>query len=123
MITLVPNTAAQTLRLTLDEGRTYYSTAFTHYLLVIIREGDNMSLAQVPTIVIDNTRITELTVTTVGLTTPGVYGYYVYGQNSDSNLDPTDATVVGEVERGSLKLSDSTNIFNAQSITLTPDFR
>lgn len=120
---LIPNTASQTLRLTLDEGRTYYETAFTDYLLILIREGDNTTLAQVPTIAIDNTRITQLTVTTVGLTTSGRYAYYVYGQNSDSNLDPIDSSVVGLVEEGIIMLSDSTDYFNAPAITFTQDFR
>lgn len=126
MNVLIPNTANQTLRLTLDEGRTYFATAFTHYLLIIVREENSATgttLAQVPTIVIDNTRITQLTVTTVGLTTPGLYAYYVYGQNSGSNLDPDDSDVVGLVEKGTIKLSDSEQVFNAPDITFTPDFR
>jgi hypothetical protein len=126
MNVLVPNTATQTLRLTLDEGRTYFETAFTDYLLIIKREENSDSgttLAQVPVVVIDNTRITQLTVTTVGLTTPGLYAYYVYGQNSDSNLDPDDSSVVGLVEKGTITLSDSTQYFNAPAITFTPDYR
>lgn len=123
---LLPNTASQTLRLTLDEGRTYFQDAFTHYLLVIKREenSDNgMQLAQVPVIVSDNTRITQLTVTTIGLTTTGLYAYYVYGQNSATNLDPLHSSVVGLVEKGTIKLFETDNTFNAPEITFTEDFK
>ena len=90
MVYLNTNTAAQTLRLSLDEARQYYSTAFTDYLLLIYHEENSNvgnSIAQVPPIVVENQRYTELTVTTIGLTLPGRYRYDVYGQNSNSNTD------------------------------------
>jgi beta-glucanase (GH16 family) len=40
------------------------------------------------------------------LTESGLYTYTIYGQNSDSNLDPTDASVVGVCEIGPCKVSD-----------------
>lgn len=100
---LLTNTADQVIRLTLDEGRQYYSEAFTDYLLILTREENSNSgldLAQVPVITADNQRITTLTITTVPLITPGRYRYDVYGQNSDSNLDPENAVVVGLLEQG-----------------------
>jgi hypothetical protein len=60
----------------------------------------NNRLAQVATIVSENERNTELTVTTVGLEYSGDYFYTVYGQNSASNTNPLNAVVVGEVEQG-----------------------
>lgn len=101
---LNPNQANQTLHLTLSEGRQYFTTAFTHYLMVLQLEDNgtasNNQLAQVLTVVSENTRDTEVTLTTVGLTIEGQYFYKVYGQNSASNLDPTNAAVVGLVESG-----------------------
>jgi len=124
MIYLNTNTAGQTLRLSLDEARQYYSTAFTDYLLLIYHEENSNvgnSIAQVPPIVVENQRYTELTVTTVGLTLPGRYRYDVYGQNSNSNTDPNDASVVGICERGYLYLNDSGVYFDVPTITIQDD--
>ena len=41
MVYLNTNTANQTLRLTLDEARQYFSTAFTHYLLILTHEENS----------------------------------------------------------------------------------
>ena len=124
MVYLNTNTANQTLRLTLDEARQYYATAFTDYLLIISHEENSNvgnTLAQVPTIVNENQRATTLTVTTATLTLPGRYRYEVYGQNSNSNLDPTDASVVGICERGYLYLNDSGIYYDVPAITITDD--
>ena len=118
------NTSNQTLRLTLDEGRQYFSTAFTHYLLVITHEENSTTgtdLAQVPQIVAENQRITTLNVTTVGLTLVGRYRYEVYGQNSPSNLNPSDDSVVGLVEIGWLDLVDATQYYDIPTITIQDD--
>jgi len=124
MVYLNTNTAGQTLRLSLDESRQYYSTAFTDYLLLIYHEENSNvgnSIAQVPPIVVENQRYTELTVTTIGLTLPGRYRYDVYGQNSNSNTDPNDASVVGLCERGYLYLNDSGVYFDVPTITIQDD--
>jgi magnesium-transporting ATPase (P-type) len=115
MIYLPVNTANQTIYLSLDEARQYYATAFTHYLIVLTHEENSTvgdSLAQVATIVNENVRITQLSVTTVGLTLAGRYRYEVYGQNSAVNINPTNAAVVGIVERGYVVLTDNTTWFD-----------
>jgi hypothetical protein len=118
---LVTNTANQTLRLTLDEARQYYAETFTHYLLIITHEenseGGN-ALAQVATIILENQRITTLQVTTVGLTLPGRYRYEVYGQNSSSNLIPTNASVVGLCEKGLIQLTNNTEYYDVPTINI-----
>lgn len=118
------NTSNQTLRLTLDEGRQYFSTAFTHYLLVLTHEENSTTgtdLAQVPQIVAENQRITTLNVTTVGLTLVGRYRYEAYGQNSPTNLNPSDDSVVGLVEIGWLDLVDATEYYDVPNITIQDD--
>lgn len=120
MIKLQPDTANQTAYFTLDEGRQYYADTFTHYLLIIKREENSafgQDLAQVPTIVEDNARYTQLTLTTVGLDSGGFYEYKVYGQNSSSNLDPTDEVVVGLVERGTVLIETPTIFVNVTANT------
>ena len=124
MVYLQANTGSQSLRLSLDEARQYYSTAFTDYLLIISHEENSNvgnTLAQVPTILNENQRFTELDVTTVTLTLPGRYRYEVYGQNSVSNLDPTDPVVVGICERGYLYLNDSGIYYDVPSINIQDD--
>jgi hypothetical protein len=124
MINLIANTADQIVYLTLDEGRQYYATAFTDYLLILTREENSNTgdtLAQIPTIVSESARATKLLLTTVGLTQTGRYRYEVYGQNSDSNLDPTDASVVGQVEMGLCIFTDSTVYFEELDLTIPDD--
>jgi hypothetical protein len=60
-------------------------------------------------------------VSTVGLTLAGRYRYEVYGQNSAVNIIPTNAAVVGLVERGYLVLQDNTTWFDVPSITIPND--
>jgi hypothetical protein len=116
MVYLNFDEADQTAYFTLDEGRQYYSTAFTHYLCVLCF-GDGttaqatIDLAQVLNVVNENQRVTEVTMTTEGLNVPGSYSYYIYGQNSSSNIDPTNAAVVGLVEQGTLIVRDPQEYF------------
>ena len=124
MIYLPVNTANQTIYLSLDEARQYYATAFTHYLIVLTHEENSTagdSLAQVATIVNENVRITQLTITTVGLTLAGRYRYEVYGQNSAVNTNPSNAAVVGIVERGYFVLTDNQQYYDVPSTSISND--
>jgi len=124
MIYLNTNTANQQVYLSLDEARQYYSTAFTHYLIILTHEENSTTgndLAQVATIVNETVRVTQLTITTVGLTLAGRYRYVVYGQNSSSNTNPTNAAVVGIVERGYAVLNDNTSWFDVPINTIPND--
>jgi cytochrome c-type biogenesis protein CcmE len=78
-------------------------------------------LAQVVEVINENERVTKIRLTTVGLVDAGKYKYDVYGQNSNSNLDPTNASVVGLVERGSMILQDGTIYFDVSSPTIPVD--
>ena len=121
---LTTNQAGQIMRLALDESRQYFATAFTHYLLILTHEENSTTgtdLAQVPTIVNENQRITTLAVTTVGLTLAGRYRYYVYGQNSASNTNPNDASVVGLCRIGWAVMSDATTFYDIPNITINDD--
>jgi magnesium-transporting ATPase (P-type) len=124
MIYLNVNQANQTIYLSLDEARQYYSTAFTNYLFILTHEENSTTgnkLAQVAVIANENVRITQLTVTTVGLTLAGRYRYEVYGQNSAVNTNPTNAAVVGIVERGYVVLQDNTQWFDVPTDTIPND--
>jgi len=114
----------QTLYLTLDEARQYYSTPFTHYLFILRHEENSdagVYLAQVLDVIAENQRITQLLVDTTGLTLTGRYRYDVYGQNSASNLNPSDASVVGLCEQGLCQLSDGTSFYTVPDIDINND--
>ncbi len=124
MIYLTTNTANQQVYLSLDEARQYYSTAFTNYLIILTHEENSTTgndLAQVATIVSESVRVTHLTITTIGLTLAGRYRYEVYGQNSAVNTNPTNAAVVGIVERGYAVLNDNTSWFDVPINTIPND--
>jgi hypothetical protein len=121
MVYLNTNTANQYAWLSLDEGRAYFNVAFTNYLLVLTYEMTGEKLAQVLDVVMESQRVTKIRLTTVGLVDAGKYKYEVYGQNSDDNLDPLNASVVGLVERGSMILQDGTIYFDVSTATIPVD--
>jgi hypothetical protein len=124
MIYLTTNTASQTIYLSLDEARQYFANAYTHYLIVITREENSTTgeeISQVAVIANENARITQLTITTVGLTLAGRYRYEVYGQNSAVNIVPTNAAVVGIVERGYMVLTDNEIFYDVPVVTINND--
>jgi hypothetical protein len=121
MVYLNTNTANQYAWLSLDEGRAYFNVAFTHYLLVMTYEMTGEQLAQVVEVINENERVTKIRLTTVGLVDAGRYHYEVYGQNSSSNIDPTNASVVGLIEKGLIILQDGTIFFDVSSPTIPVD--
>jgi len=121
MVYLNTNTANQYAWLSLDEGRAYFNVAFTHYLLVLTYEMTGEKLAQVVTVINENERVTKIRLTTVGLLDAGRYHYEVYGQNSSSNINPTNASVVGLVEKGLMILQDGTIYFDVSTPTIPVD--
>lgn len=121
---LTTNQAGQILRLSLNESRQYFATAFTHYLLILTHEENSTTgtdLAQVATIFNENQRITTLIVTTVPLDLSGRYRYEVYGQNSAVNLNPNDESVVGLCRIGWLDMTDNAIYYDVPSITINDD--
>ena len=124
MIYLQANTADQSLYLTLDEARQYFSTAFTHYLLIVTHEENSAAgvyLAQVLNVVNESQRVTHVLVDTTGLTQIGRYRYAVYGQNSSTNVDPSNASVVGECEQGLCTITDGTQYYDVPTINIDDD--
>ena len=123
MVYLLPNTANQSLYLSLYEGR-YTLADFTHYMLSIIREENSetgVKLNQVPTVITDGSGYSHITVTTSTLTQAGRYRYVVYGQNSSSNIDDEDASIVGIVEIGYLELTDNGTYYDVVETTTAND--
>ena len=126
---LQTNTASQTLLLSLEEG-VLLLPSFTDYLLVIQNETTLEIFAVIPTLISTNERITTLSISTnaddaingsILITDGGRYNYVIYGQNSSTNLDPTDSDVVGEIKRGYIEFNTLTQYFDQPSLTIPND--
>ena len=128
MITLAPNSSEeQFIYLTLQEAKKDFDS-FTHYLVIFTSMASQDTFAMVDNVDADNARYTKLSVYTnqplgtagrVYLTQSGQYTYDVYGQNSSTNLSPSDASVEGLIERGTLTVTGETG-YDIPSISI-PD--
>ena len=79
------------------------------------------SFAQVVDILSENERISKLQVTTENISKSGRYHLEVYGQNSTTNLDPSDASVVGLVERGIAFISTDAVYYDVSNPSIPTD--
>jgi hypothetical protein len=131
MIYLLKNTAAQLLYLTLKEGELLLANPYTHYLLQLTNEQTLQKLYAIPTKIAENDRYTTIQIGTNANTPtaasllinyPARFSYVIYGQNSSTNLDPTNAAVVGVIEKGYLIVEDvSTPRFTEPNLTIDND--
>jgi len=128
MITLLPNSSTeQFFYLTLQEAKKDFD-AFTNYLVEFRSLASEEEFYFIADVVTDNARYTKISINTdadqptaghILLTESGQYSYRVWGQNSTTNLDPTDATVVAMIERGTLTVTGETG-YTIPSISI-PD--
>jgi len=131
MIYLLKNTAAQLLYLSLKEGELLLANTYTHYLLELTNEQTLEKLYAIPTQIAQNDRYTTIQIGTNANTPtaasllinyPARFSYIVYGQNSSSNLDPTDAVVEGVIQIGYLIVEDlTTPRFTEPNLTIDSD--
>lgn len=131
MIYLLKNTAAQLLYLTLKEGELLLANSYTHYLLELTNEQTLQKLYAIPTQIAQNDRYTTIQIGTNANTPtaasllinyPARFSYIVYGQNSSTNLDPTNAVVEGVIEKGYLIVEDiSTPRWTEPDLTIDND--
>ena len=112
MIHLLPNSATNTVNVTPFEARKFLS-AFTDYLLELTNQATQEKHYAVPVLTYDNERYTQFdlptnsdTLNAMLITESGLYTYKIWGQNSATNLDPADASVVGICEVGPCRVSD-----------------
>ena len=126
---LQTNTASQTLLLSLEEG-VLLLPSFTDYLLILQNEITLKLFAVIPSVIDTNERITTLSISTdvddavngsILITDGGRYNYIIYGQNSNSNLDPADADVVGEIKRGYIEFNTLTAYYDQPTLTIPND--
>ena len=129
---LQTNTASQTLLLNLKSGSLLFATTYTDYLVVIQNETTLENFYVIPSTISENDRITSLAISTndddptngsILVVDGGRYNFIVYGQNSDENLDPTSADVVGEVNRGFIQFETVVNYYNQPNIVIPNDIQ
>jgi hypothetical protein len=127
---LQTNTASQTLLLSLKEGVLLFDTTYTNYLLVIQNEITLETYYVIPTQISENDRVTTLAISTnddnptngsIYVVNGGRYNFIIYGQNSDTNLDPQNAVVVGEIKRGFIQMETLVNYFDQPNIIIPSD--
>jgi len=128
MITLLPNSSTeQFFYLTLQEAKKDFDT-FTNYLVEFRSLSSEEEFYFIADVVTDNARYTKISINTdadqptaghILLTESGQYSYRVWGQNSTTNLDPTDSRVVAMIERGTLTVTGETG-YTIPSISI-PD--
>lgn len=131
MIYLLKNTAAQLLYLTLKEGELLLANPYTHYLLELTNEQTLEKLYAIPLQIANNDRYTTIQIGTNANTPlaasllinyPARFSYIVYGQNSSTNLDPTNAVVEGVIQMGYLIVEDiTTPRFTEPNLTIDSD--
>lgn len=115
MITLNGSTVgAQTFVATLQQAKAWLTLPITHYLFKVTNMTSKEIYFFIANVTADNLRYTEVsfefatddpTAGKVKITERGLFYYKVYGQNSATNLDPLNATVAGEVNRGTMRIT------------------
>jgi hypothetical protein len=112
MIRLLPNKAAQSMYLSPFQARKYLLT-FTQYLMEIKSMATSKTYTVILAVSADNSRYTLAKIGThqdraisgdIKIEDTGLYTFTIYGQNSSSNLDPKNATVVGKCQQGIVQI-------------------
>ena len=129
MIRLIPNTASQYMYLTLRES-VKYLPAFTNYLVELKNIMSEEKYYFIAVLGVDTSRYSRVDVGldvddavngSIQITEAGQYKYTVYGQNSATNLDPADVSVIGIVEVGKCLLVTQENYFDEYTPTIPSD--
>ena len=108
MIRIQPNSVSQTIYVSPFQARKFLPT-ITYYLLELedIQSGEKFYV--IPTVSVDNDRYSTFTFNTnadagatgsVLIKGSGQYIFTIYGQSNNTNLDPTDASVLGSMQVG-----------------------
>jgi hypothetical protein len=129
MIYLQANTPVQSLFLTLKEGALIFGEC-SNYLIKIANQSTLKELFVIPLIVEETDRISHLLIGTnfddplnasLEVLTTGRWHYTVYGQNSATNLDPEDASVLGVYEIGYLYIVKQESFYTDPALPIPTD--
>jgi len=92
------------------------STTYEKYALILDVQNENERYS----LITIGTNTDDAVNGSIAMAIVGQYRYTIYGQNSDTNLDQNNATVVGEVENGVLWILNTDEYFNAEEIDIPP---
>ena len=115
MIHLQPNTPNQSIYTTFYERRKDFDV-FTHYLVRFVNMVSRREYSFIANTSVDVERYTKVSISTdsdnavngdIVLTETGMFHYYVYGQNSETNLNHRDTSVVGMIESGAMYVDET----------------
>jgi hypothetical protein len=121
MLYLQTDEALQEAYINLSEGRDNLLSSFSDYLLVLRNKETGGEFAQVLTIDTENEQWTKVQIDTTDITATGDYIAFIYGQNSPSNTNKNDASVVGLVKTLIVNLANSTIFVERPTITIPPN--
>lgn len=129
MIRLIPNTAAQFMYLTLQDTIKYLP-AFTNYLVELKSLQSAEKYYFIAQLGVDTPRYCRVDVGldvddavngSIQITESGQYKYTIFGQNSTTNLDSTDNSVIGIVEVGKLLVVTQEDYFETYDPIIPKD--
>lgn len=118
----------QTFVATIQQARAWLTLPITKYLFEVTNMTSKAIYYFIADVTADNPRYTQVSFDfsqddavngKIKITERGLFYYKVFGQNSNTNLDPTDATVAGQMSRGTLRITGE-NAADFPSITI-PD--
>jgi len=129
MLFVQTNTAAQTAYLSLKEGELILATTYTDYLVKLVHENTGKEYFFIPKVLSENERASMLQFDTnvndplnygILLTDPGRYAYFIYAQNSTTNLDPSLS--LGLIDEGFLEATSGVTYYQTPSFTTPSDY-
>jgi hypothetical protein len=129
MLFVQTNTAAQTAYLSLKEGELILATTYTDYLVKLVHENTGKEYFFIPKVLSENERVSHLEFDTnvndplnngILLTDPGRYAYFIYAQNSATNLDPSLS--LGLIDEGFLEATSGVTYYQTPSFTTPSDY-
>ena len=129
MIRLIESTAGQTIYVSLQESVKHFTTAYDDYLLEFENANTNENFYVIGNVDSDNERYTSFDINTDSddavngdiILKKGEYNYTIFGQNSTTNLNPTDAVVVGVLEIGLMRVTSTTTFFEEYDSVIVKD--
>lgn len=129
MLFVQTNTAAQTAYLSLKEGELILATTYTDYLVKLVHENTGKEYFFIAKVLSENERASMLQFDTnvndplnngILLTDPGRYAYFIYAQNSTTNLDPSLS--LGLIDEGFLEATSGVTYYQTPSFTTPSDY-
>jgi hypothetical protein len=129
MLFISTNTAQQTAYLSFQEGELFLGATYSDMLVKLVHENTGKEYFFIPIILSENARITAIQFDTnvndpqnagILLEDAGRYAYYIYAQNSVSNLDPSLS--LGLIEQGFMEATNGVTYYETPTFNTPSDY-